>query len=146
MSIIRSNPFRELEAIQARLNRMFNAAPLRAEDEPSFGDWNPPLDIEETDKEYGVTVDLPDVKKEDIKIELHDGVLTIEGERKLEKEEKGTTYHRIERQYGQFVRRFTVPGVVDPAAIQAEFKNGVLKVRLPKTATTKPKAIDIKVV
>ncbi len=145
MSIIRSNPFRELEAIQARLNRMFNGPPLRAEDEPSFGDWNPPLDIEETDKEYGVTVDLPDVKKEHIKIELHDGVLTIEGERKLEKDEKGKTYHRIERQYGQFVRRFTVPGVVDPAAIQAEFKNGVLKIRLPKTAATKPQAIDIKV-
>ena len=143
---LRPNPFRDREGIQTRLCHLLGDTRLRAAgDESSFGNWDPPLDIEETDKEYAVTIDLPDVKKEDIKVQLQGGVLTMEGERRLEKEEQGKKYHRVERPYGLFLRRFTVPSVVDATALRAEYTNGVLKVRLPKSAVSKPTTVDVKV-
>jgi HSP20 family protein len=111
----------------------------------SFSGWSPAVDVQETDKEYLIKADLPDVKKEDVKVELLDGTLTIEGERQQEKEEKGKTFHKIEREYGKFLRRFAMPSEVDASKVQADFKNGVLNVHLPKSATAKPKAIDVKV-
>jgi HSP20 family protein len=145
-SIMRWNPYRELEELQNRLGRVFGEAPGRARDEEFlFADWAPALDIQETDKEYAVKVDLPEVKREDIKVELLDGALTIQGERKQEKEEKGKKYHRVERQYGQFMRRFTLPGEVDATKIQAHFKDGVLTVNLPKTAAATPTPVEVKV-
>ena len=146
-TIMRWNPYRELEDIQNRLTRAFGGeTPWRPRDEEMlFADWAPALDIQETEKEYAVKVDLPEVKKEDIKVELLDGALTIQGERKQEKEEKGKKYHRVERQYGQFVRRFTLPGEVDAAKIQAQFKDGVLTVTMPKTAASTPKPVEVKV-
>jgi len=137
MNIVKWSPFRELEDIQGRLNRFFREAP--------FTDWTPAVDIQETDKEYLIKAELPEVKKEDVKIEMLDGVLTISGERTQEKEEKGKTFHKIERAYGTFVRQFALPSEVDPARIEAQFKDGVLSVHLPKTAEAKPKAIEVKV-
>jgi HSP20 family protein len=144
MNIVKSNPFRELEEIQGRLSRLFTEVPGRDE-AFAFPDWAPPVDIQETEKEYAVTVDLPEMKKENIKVGLENGTLTIEGERRLEKEEKGKKYHRIERQYGQFVRRFTMPGEIDSAHVQAQYKDGVLKVTLPKSAAAMPKSVEVKV-
>ncbi len=145
-TMIRWNPFQELEDMQARLNRMFGETPARQTSDPyMLADWAPAVDVQENEKEYVVKADLPEVKKEDVKVQLLEGVLTIEGERKQENEEKGRKFHRVERQYGQFLRRFTLPTEVDAANIQAEFKDGVLKVRLPKTNNGKPKSIDIKV-
>jgi HSP20 family protein len=144
MNIIKWNPFRELEDIQTRLNRML-AEPTVSEEPFAFADWAPPVDVQETDKEYLVKVDLPEMRKEDIKVELADGTLTIEGERKQEKEEKGKKFHRIERQYGHFIRRFGVPGEVDAGHVEAAFKDGVLKITLPKTEVAKPKAVEVKV-
>jgi HSP20 family protein len=144
--ITRWNPYRELEEIQNRLGRVFGEVPWRVRDDDMFTtDWAPALDIQETEKEYAVKVDLPEVKKEDIKVELLDGALTIQGERKQEKEEKGKKYHRVERQYGQFLRRFTLPGEVDATKIQAQFKDGVLTVTMPKTAAATPKPVEVKV-
>jgi HSP20 family protein len=137
MNIVKWSPFRELEDIQTRLNRFFNEAP--------FADFAPPVDIQETDSEYLIKAELPEVKKEDVKVEMLDGVLTIEGERRQEKEEKGKKFHRMERSYGKFVRQFSLPSEVEPAKIQAEFKDGMLNVHLPKTAVAKPKAIEVKV-
>lgn len=146
MEIVRWNPFRELEEIQHRLNRMFTETGPKMSDEPFFvADWAPALDIQETDKTFGVKVDLPDVKKEDIKVEMHDGTLTIQGERKQEKEEKGARFHRVERQYGTFIRRFALPTQVDETKVQAEFKDGVLNVTLPKAMATVVKPVDVKV-
>jgi HSP20 family protein len=144
MNIVKFNPFRELEEIQGRLNRFFNDAPARDE---AFGfpDWAPPVDIQEGEKEYTVTVDLPEMKKEDIKVGFENGTLSIEGERRLEKEEKNKKYHRVERQYGQFVRRFAMPGEIDAARTQALYKDGVLKVTLPKSVAALPKTVDVKV-
>ena len=146
MNIVRWDPFRELESIQTRLNRMFSDRPFRGGEanELSFAEWTPAVDVRETDKEYLIKADLPDVKKEEVKVEFEDGVLTLEGERKLEKEEKGTTYHKIERDYGKFVRRFALPTEVDGARVSAEFKEGVLNVHLPKSPNGKG-AIAVKV-
>ena len=144
MQLTRWNPFVELDEIQQRLNRLFLDRTAKA-GEPSFADFMPPVDIEETDAEFVVKADLPDVKKEEIKIHVQDGVLAIEGERKHVKEEKGKRFHKIEREYGRFVRRFALPTDVDPEKVRAEFKDGVLNVALPKAPATKPKMIDVKV-
>ena len=143
----RWNPFRELEDMQGRLNRLFGEAAFArtVDNEMSFSGWSPAVDVQETDQEYLIKADLPDVKKDDVKVELLDGTLTIQGERRQEKEEKGKKFHKIEREYGTFLRRFAMPSEVDATKVQAEFKNGVLNVHLPKSATAKPKAIDVKV-
>jgi HSP20 family protein len=133
--------------MQARLSRMIGARQLRGfegEDIP-FGEWAPAVDIQETEQEYVVKADLPEVKKEDVKVEFEDGVLTVEGERRQEKEEKGKTFHKIERGYGKFVRRFALPTEVDATKVSAEFKEGVLNVHLPKSPNGKPKATVVKV-
>jgi len=107
MNLVKWDPFRELEGIQARLNHLFSDAPSRAfDDDRFFANWTPPVDIQETEKEYIVKADLPDVKKDDVKVELDGDMLTVEGERKQEKEEKTKRFHRTERAYGKFVRRF----------------------------------------
>ena len=147
MNIVKWNPFRELEDMQTRLNRALGEASQRRleNDGVFFADWAPPVDIQETEKEYLIKAELPEMKKEDVKVEVLDGVLTIEGERSQEKEEKGKKFHKVERSYGKFVRQFALPNEVDAVKVQAEYKDGVLSVHLPKTAAAKPKAIDVKV-
>ena len=141
MSLIRWDPFRELETIQSRLNRLMGET-----NEPvAFADWTPAVDIQEADTEYVVKADLPEVKKEDVKVNFHNGVLTLEGERNLEKEEKGKTFHKVERAYGRFVRRFAMPNEVDVNKVTAAFKDGVLTVHVPKTVAATPKQVDVKV-
>jgi HSP20 family protein len=108
-------------------------------------DWVPAVDVSETDGEYQIKAEIPDVKKEDVKVTLEDGVLTIQGQRKQEKEDKGTKYHRVERAYGSFVRSFTLPDLVDEQKVNAEFKDGVLNLQLPKSEKSKPKAIEVTV-
>jgi HSP20 family protein len=144
MQLTRWNPFMELDQIQQRLNRLFLDRPLKGHDEP-FADFMPAVDITETDADFIVKADLPEVKKEDIKVHVDDGVLAIEGERKQEKEETGRRFYKIEREYGRFVRRFSLPTEVEADRVRAEFKNGVLEVVLPKAAAAKPKMIDVKV-
>ncbi len=147
MALVRLNPFRELEDLQSRLTRLFGESPFprATEQEMAFAGWAPAVDVQETEKEYVIKADLPDVKKEDMKVEFLDGALTIEGERHQEKEEKGKTFHKIEREYGKFLRRFAFPNGVDAEKLQAEFKNGVLSVHLPKVVATTPKAITVNV-
>lgn len=103
------------------------------------------MDIAEDDKEYVITAELPEIKKEGVKVTVESGVLTISGERKFEKEEKGKKYHRIERAYGSFVRSFTVPDDADGSKVSAEFKEGVLRVHMPKSEKARPKSVEIKV-
>ena len=143
MLLTRSNPFVELDEIQQRLNRLFGDKGVKPAD--AFADFVPLVDIQETDNEFIVKADLPEVKKEEVKVHLENGVLAIEGERCQEKEEKGKRFHRLEREYGKFVRRFAMPTEIDAGKVRAEFKEGVLNVFLPKAASAKPKVIDIKV-
>jgi HSP20 family protein len=147
MSLVRWNPWRELEDIQGRLNQLFGETGLPRErgDGSTLAEWSPAVDVQETDNEYLVKADLPDVKKEAVKVQLVDGSLSIEGERRREKEENGKRFHKVEREYGSFVRRFTLPSEVDATKVHAEFKNGVLNVHLPKSESAKAKAVDVKV-
>jgi HSP20 family protein len=148
MTLVRWDPFRELEDVSDRLNRMFarpDAARASGKETMIVADWTPSVDISETDGEYQIKAEIPDVKKEDVKVTVEDGVLTIQGERKHEKEEKGKKYHRIERSYGSFVRTFSLPDVIDEEKVKAEFKDGVLNLHLPKSEKAKPKAIEVKV-
>jgi HSP20 family protein len=108
-------------------------------------DWVPSVDVSETEGEYQIKAEIPDVKKEDVKVTVEDGVLTIQGERKQEKEEKGKKYHRVECSYGSFVRSFTLPDLVDEGKVKAEFKDGVLNLKLPKSEKAKPKSIEVKI-
>lgn len=146
-ALMRWDPFRELEEMSDRLNRMFARPATRTNGKETMtvADWTPTVDISETDGEYQIKAEIPDVKKEDVKVTVEDGVLTIQGERKQEKEEKGKRYHRIERSYGSFVRSFSLPDVIDEEKVKAEFKDGVLSLHLPKSEKAKPKAIEVKV-
>lgn len=147
MAFVRWDPFLELEEMQTRLNRLFGSRqPSQTAEFPAFAGWSPAVDVQETDKEYLIKADLPDVKREDVRVELQEGMLAIEGERRQEKEETGKRFHKIEREYGKFVRRFAVPTEVDASKASAEFRDGVLSVHLPKSPIAKPKTITVKVV
>ena len=111
----------------------------------AVAEWAPLVDISEDDKEYQIKVELPKVKKEDVKVTAEEGTLTIMGERKFEKEEKGKKYHRVERAYGTFLRNFSLPDDASPAKVTAGFKDGVLTVHLAKTEQPKPQHIEVKV-
>lgn len=148
MSIVRWDPFQELSEMSNRLNRLFNRTNVQAPNEGAeltTFDWAPTVDIVETAEDFQVKAELPEVKKEDVKVSIDDGVLRIEGERKQEKEEKGRKFHRIERSYGSFMRSFTLPDNVDETKMRAEYKDGLLNVRLPKTEKAKPRSIEVKV-
>ena len=111
----------------------------------AVAEWSPLVDISEDDQEYLIKAELPDVKKEDVKVTAQEGTLTIMGERKFEKEEKGRRYHRVERAYGTFGRSFSLPDDASPAKVSAEFKDGVLTVHLVKDKKAKPQQIEVKV-
>jgi HSP20 family protein len=108
-------------------------------------EWAPLVDIVEDDKEYLIKAEIPEIDKEQVKVSVQNGLLTLRGDRRMEKEEKGKKYHRVERAYGSFVRTFSLPDDVDAAKVTAEFKEGLLKIHLPKTEKARPKAIEVKV-
>src|SRR5574342_1133805 len=143
----RWSPWKELEEMEKRLSTIFGrpAAVGNGEKKEAIAvaEWSPLVDITEDEKEYTVKAEIPEMKKEDIKINVHDDVLSISGERKYEKEEKGKKYHRVERAYGSFMRSFTLPEDADGSKVSAEYKEGVLMVHLPKSEKAKPKAIEI---
>ena len=147
------NPFHQFDEVQNRLSTFFGGFPefgrfpkrLLGNGDKAMPDWAPQVDISEDDKEYLLKADLPEMKKEDVKVTVENGVLSISGERKTEKEEKKKKFHRIERSYGTFLRTFTLPEDAESAKIAAEFKDGVLKMHLPKSPASKPKPVEVKV-
>ncbi|MBI3356389.1 MAG: Hsp20/alpha crystallin family protein [Nitrospirae bacterium] len=147
--MMRWNPFKEMEEMEKRLSSFFGRVPVGTNGDKNeaitVAEWSPLVDISEDDKEYLIKAEIPEMKKEDIKLNIHDDVLTITGERKYEKEEKNKKYHRVERAYGSFMRSFTLPEDADGSKVGAEYKDGVLKVHLPKSEKAKPKAIEVKV-
>ena len=148
MNLIKWNPFSELEDISSRLNQIFGrsaASATAGHEMMKVADWAPSVDISETDQAFLIKAEMPGVKKEDVKVTVDNGVLTIQGERKMEKEEKGKTFHRIERSYGSFVRSFRVPAGVDDSKAKAEFKDGMINVTLPKSEKAKSKSVEIAV-
>jgi HSP20 family protein len=145
MNIMATDPFRLLQ------NRLFEEPftmfrPLTTPEENwPLTAWMPPCDIYETDKEVVLKVELPAVKREEVEVMLENNVLTMKGERKFEEKTDRENYHRVERRYGEFMRSFTLPAYVDAAKINAEFKDGVLTVTLPKHEEARPKLINVKV-
>lgn len=142
MNITRWEPFREMEEMFRHYSPFFSRA-LRRNGET--GEWMPVADISETDKEYLIKAELPEVRKEDVKVTLDDGVITISGERRHEQEQKDANEIRVESFYGTFSRSFALPENIDAKNIKAETKDGVLRVRIPKTAAATPKAVAIEV-
>jgi HSP20 family protein len=148
MNLVKWDPFVELEDVSKQLNRIFGRFPARAEtgsEVLTMADWAPTVDITETDSAYMIKGEIPGVNKEDVKVTIEDGMITMRGERKQEKEEKDKKYHRIERSYGSFLRSFRVPDDVDENAVKAEFKDGMINVTLPKSDKSKPKSINVSI-
>lgn len=143
MNVTRWSPARELASLEVdRLNRMFDA--VFSGEPMTSSAWVPAVDIYETnDKDVVLKVEVPDMKREDIKVTFENNVLTIEGERKASDEVKNEQYHRIERRYGAFRRSFTMPASVDGARVQAAYQDGILKVTLPQRPEAKPRQIAI---
>ena len=148
MSVVRWEPFSGTDEIFNRMMPgLFARWPrvsLPANGGAKF-EWSPSADISETDKEYVIRAELPAVKKEDVRVTVDRGTITIEGERKQEKEDKSEKFHRVESFYGSFARSFSLPENVNADAIRCESKDGVLVVHIPKPDTTTPKAKQIKV-
>jgi HSP20 family protein len=145
--LVTFDPFREMLDGNNRLARLLGLTPGNMDtgrEMLTTTEWSPSVDIVEDAKEWLVKADLPEMKKEDMKVTVENGVLTMTGERKLEKEEKNKKYHRVERSYGSFLRSFTLPEEVDATKVAAETKDGVLTVHLPKSAKPAPKAVEVK--
>lgn len=149
--MVRWNPFREMDDLQRRMTSLFDWSPFRrssltTDDENiTVPEWAPLVDIVEDGKEYLIKVELPEVQKDDVKVTVESGTLTISGERKAEKEQKGRRFHRVERYYGRFERSFSVPDDAEADDVKAEFKDGVLRVHLAKSEQARPKQIEVKV-
>lgn len=143
-TLTRWDPFRELSRLQNDLNRLFDDRSVTGRGTESFG-WSPAVDVFEDTEGLTFKFEVPEVDPKDVQVSLEDGVLTVRGDRKMEREDKRDNYHRIERSYGAFARSFTLPANVDPDKVTAETKNGVLRIFVPKRAEAKPKTIAVKV-
>jgi HSP20 family protein len=145
MAVVRWDPFRDLNMLQDRMNRMFDDAgrAWRTDEPAATTTWSPAVDIFETEGEIVVKAELPGMERKDIVLNLESNVLTVRGERRFAKETKDDNYHRIERSYGTFSRSFSIPATVDAEEIRADYRDGVLKIVLPKKEQAKPKQIRI---
>ncbi len=140
------DPFRELFDLQRNINELFEGSLGKTTGESTaLNTWTPSVDIYEDENSFLIKVDLPEINKEDVKVNLDNNVLSISGERRLENEDRREGYHRVERVYGQFYRSFTLPSNVNIESINAAFKDGVLRLRLPKKEEAKPKQIEVTV-
>jgi HSP20 family protein len=147
-TLTRWEPLREMEDLQNRLSTLFGRTPVRrgnGKESITLPEWTPLADITEDDKEYVIKAELPELRKEDVKVTVENGILIMSGERKFEKEEKKKKYHRVERGYGSFVRSFALPEDADADKVKAQFKQGMLEVHLPKNEKAKSKQIEVQV-
>jgi HSP20 family protein len=144
-TIDRWDPFRNLSTLQEQVNRLFETSYRGRGDNSALTTWAPAVDIYETENELVLKADLPEVNERDLDIQIENNMLTIRGERKFDHEVKEDNYLRIERTYGAFSRSFSLPNTVNTEAIKAEYKNGVLRVELPKRAESKPRQVKVSV-
>ena len=147
MAINRFDPFRELATLQHHMNRAFGDAYLRRDDDVSAqGNWLPPVDIYETENhDLVLKAELPGMTREDIEVSVENGTLVLKGQKKFDSEVKEEHYRRIERSYGQFYRSFTLPNTVDTSKVGADYKNGILTVKMPFREEAKPRTINVDV-
>ena len=144
-TLSRFEPFRGVTTLQDQINRLFNEAFDRTSDEANLTTWAPAVDIYETEHELVVKADIPDIKPEELDIRVENNILTIRGERKFEKKVSENNYLRVERSFGSFSRSFSLANTVNPEAIKADYKNGVLTMSIPKREEAKPKQIKVNV-
>ncbi|HXG68183.1 MAG TPA: Hsp20/alpha crystallin family protein [Blastocatellia bacterium] len=143
-AVMKLDPFRELTSMQNRINELFRGAfPTFGEQALTTGSWTPAVDIYESPEAVELLVDLPGVDKKDIQVHMESNVLTISGERRLTHDDNRDGYHRVECNYGAFMRSFTIPANVDTNKINAEYRDGVLRLTLPKKPEAQPKQIKI---
>lgn len=145
MTIVKRDTWQEIADRFDRYSRSLSHPQAGSQEVIATGDWSPRVDIAETDEAFVIKAEIPEVNKEDVKVTVDNGVLTIQGERKQEKEEKGKKFHRVERYYGSFTRSFTLPDNVDETKIKASFKDGMLNLQIHKSEKVKPKVIQVKV-
>ncbi|MBW1727972.1 MAG: Hsp20/alpha crystallin family protein [Deltaproteobacteria bacterium] len=146
MELIRWNPRRELFGLHNRFNRMFDeffSPTVRSDEIMSVRGWSPVVDIYENEENIVITAELPGVDKKDMTVDVKGRILTLKGERSTHDEVKEDNYYRQERCYGKFERCFTLPVEVDPEKIKADYKDGVLKIDIPKVEESKPKQVTI---
>ena len=138
------DPFREMEELLDRYSRSSRKSLAKSDDKTfEVGDWMPVVDIDETDDAFLVKAELPGVEKNDVNVNIENGVLTIRGEKKTETEDKKR--HRVECAYGSFVRSFSLPQAIKAEKVEAEYKNGILNLTIPKSEEAKPKQIEVKI-
>jgi HSP20 family protein len=145
MALNRYDPFQDLSEVSTGFHSFQEAVNRMLSEPRSQRPWTPAVDVLETDNALIIKADLPDVDMQDIHVEMENGTLTLKGERKFGKADKAQGYHRIERSYGSFARYFDLPDTVEPEKVQAEYKNGVLAVTLPKKEIAKPRSIKVQV-
>lgn len=148
MTIVRWDPFRNMTTLQDRINRVFEDALSRSKDydeEVSKCDWRPIVDIFDTENAIVINAELPGVTKENITLDVKENTLILKGERQIDEEARKENYYRMERCFGSFERAFTLPATVDPEKISANFKDGILRIEIPKPEEKKPKQISINV-
>ena len=144
MDITRWDPFREVAALQSRVNSLFRD--MSEGDNPvTTANFVPAVDVYEDEHNVTLKIEVPGIEEKDIDVRIENNVLTVHGERRFEKEEKEENYRRVERQYGSFTRTFTLPTTVDAEKVEANYDKGVLKIALPKKAEAKPKQIKVNV-
>ena len=145
MSIVRYDPFRDLRSLQDEVNRLFTTNLSRAFGDEGIarGAWNPSVDIYENKDQIVLEAELPGMRREDFDLSIENNVITLRGERRFEKKEESDNYHRVERSYGSFTRSFTLPQTVTAEGSTAEYRNGVLRVTLPKREEVKARRIEI---
>jgi HSP20 family protein len=143
MAIVRWEPFRELAALQSEMSRWMNQATPGSGGNGQSSSWLPAVDVWETDDELMLSFDLPGIPEDKISVELDDNVLTVSGERERAQESSGERFYRYERRFGAFSRSVTLPAGVDESQIKADYRDGVLEVRVPRPEDPKPKRIQI---
>lgn len=144
--LTRWDPFRELNSLQQRMNQLFEQQYGSGREESlTAGAFVPPVDIYEDEHTIQLKLEVPGIDEKDLDIKVENNTLTVSGERKLEKEEKEENFHRVERRYGSFTRSFTLPNTVSTDDVQADYDNGVLKIKLNKRAEAKPKQIKVNI-
>jgi len=143
--LTRWDPFRELNSLQSRMNRLFEEQYGSRDESLTAGAFVPPVDVYEDEHGIQLKLEVPGVDEKDLDIRVENNVLTVTGERKFEKEEKEENFRRVERRYGSFTRSFTLPNTISTEDVQADYDHGVLKIRLAKRAEAKPKQIKVTV-
>ncbi|HEX3103105.1 MAG TPA: Hsp20/alpha crystallin family protein [Terriglobales bacterium] len=144
--LTRWDPFREFSTLQDRMNRLFRDSYGDGREEAlATSTFAPPVDVYEDEHNVTLKIEVPGIDEKDLDVRIENNTLTVHGERKFEKEEKEENYRRVERQYGNFTRSFTLPNTVDPEQVQAQYEKGILKIQLAKKAEAKPKQIKVNV-